>query len=92
MKSHLDPKLIIIAERFRFHRQNQKEGETMAQYLAKLRKVTEHCDFRNNLQEALRDRLVCGIVSVPIQKRLLAKLAESHGNSPRHGGSHKTVQ
>ena len=38
----------------------------MAQYLAELRKLTEHCDFRDNLDEALRDRLVCGIVSVPI--------------------------
>lgn len=35
--------------------------------------MTEHCDFRDNLDEALRDRLVCGIVSVPIQKRLLAE-------------------
>ena len=73
MKSHLDPKPIFIAERFRFHRRNQREGETMAQYLAELRKLTEHCDFRNNLDETLRDRLVCGILRVPIQKRLLAK-------------------
>ena len=45
----------------------------MAQYLAELRKLTEHCDFCNNLDETLRDRLVCGILSVPIQKRLLAE-------------------
>ena len=44
----------------------------MAQYLAELRKLTEHCDFRNNLDKALRGRLVCGILSVPTQKRLLA--------------------
>ena len=43
------------------------------QYLAQLCKLTEHCEFRDNLKEALRDRLVCGILSVPIQKRLLAK-------------------
>ena len=42
------------------------------QYLAQLRRLTEHCEFRDNLKEALRDRLVCGILSVPIQKRLLA--------------------
>ena len=73
MKSHLDPQPIVIAERFQFHCWNQKEGETMAQYLVELHKSTEHCDFRDNLDEALRDRLVCGIVSVPIQKRLLAE-------------------
>ena len=73
MKSYVDPKPIVIAERFRFHRRDQREGETFVQYLAQLRKLTEHCEFRDNLEEALRDRLVCGMLSVPIQKRLLAE-------------------
>ena len=30
-------------------------------------------EFRDNLEEALRDRLVCRMLSVPIQKRLLAE-------------------
>jgi len=72
MKLYVDPKPIAIADRFQFHRCNQKEGETIVQYLTQLRKSTEHCEFRDNL-EALRDRLVCGISSVPIQKRLLAE-------------------
>ena len=67
IKSYLDPKMIVITKRFRFHRRNQREGETMAQYLAEPRKLTEHCNFRD---EMLRDRLVCRILSVPIQKRL----------------------
>ena len=73
MKSYVDPKPIVIAEHFRFHHRNQNEGETLTQYLAQLRKLTEHCEFRDNLEEALRDRLVCGMLSVPIQKRLLAE-------------------
>ena len=59
MKSHLDPKLTVIVECFRFHHLNQKEGETMAQYLAELRKLTEHCDFRDNLEEALSGMWNC---------------------------------
>ena len=27
MRSHLDPKPIVIAERFKFHQRNQREGE-----------------------------------------------------------------
>ena len=69
IKSYLDLKPTVIAERFRFHRQDQKEGETIAQYLAQLCKLTEHCEFRDNLEEPLRDRLVCGIMSISIQKR-----------------------
>ena len=63
MKSCVDPKPIVIAERFQFHHRDQREGETFVQYLAQLRKLTEHCKFRDNLEEALRDRLVCGILS-----------------------------
>ncbi len=45
MKNHLDPKPLVIAERFRFHRRNQEEGESVSQYLAELRKLAERCDF-----------------------------------------------
>ena len=73
LKAHLDPKPLVIAERFKFHRRSQKEGETVAQYLAELRKLAEYCDFKDHREEALRDRLVCGIQSKAIQKRLLAE-------------------
>ena len=73
MKDHLKPKPLVIAEKFKFHRRNQREGETVGQYLAELRKLTEQCNFREYLEEALRDRLVCGLRSEVIQRRLLAK-------------------
>ena len=40
----LNPKLLIIAERFKSHRRNQV---TVAQFVAELRKLVEHCKFRN---------------------------------------------
>ena len=46
MTKHLNPKPIVIAERLKYHRRNQEEGETVAQYLAALRKLSEHCHFR----------------------------------------------
>jgi len=73
MKDHLKPKPLVIAERFKFHRRNQHEGETVAQYLAELRRLTQHCDFKDYLQEALRDRFVCGLRSEVIQRRLLTE-------------------
>ena len=72
-RAHLDSKPIIIAERFKFHRRNQREGESIAQYIAELRKLSEHCNFREFLDQALRDRLVCGLTSEATQKRLLAE-------------------
>ena len=53
LRDHLKPKPLLIAERFRFHRRNQHEGETVAQYLAELRKLTEQCEFQGYLEEAL---------------------------------------
>ena len=41
MKDHLKPKPLIIAERFKFHHRNQREGETVAQYLVELHKLTK---------------------------------------------------
>lgn len=73
LKSHLDPKPLVIAERFKFHRRNQRAGETIAQYLAEQRKLAKHCEFRAYREEALRDRLVCGVSSEAIQKCLLAE-------------------
>ena len=73
MQNHLDPKPLTITERFKFHQRNQKEGETIAQYLAELRKLSQHCEFGDKLDETLRDRLVCGVHSGQIQKRLLAE-------------------
>ena len=63
MLDHLKPKPLVIAERFRFHRRNQTEGEGIAQYMAELRRLADRCKFGNHLEEALRDRLVCGIRS-----------------------------
>ena len=72
LKDHFKPKPVIIAERFHFHRRNQAAGETVAEYLAELRRLATHCEFKDYLSEALRDRLVCGLRSESIQKNLLA--------------------
>ena len=41
-------------------------------YVAELRKLTEHCNFGDYLNDALRDRHVCGIRNENTQKRLLS--------------------
>ena len=52
MKDHLKPKPLVIAKQFKLHFRNQHEGETVAQYLAELRRLTQQCDFKDYLQEA----------------------------------------
>ncbi len=45
VKAHLDPKPLIIAERFRFYQRNQGDSESVAQYMAELRKLADRCEF-----------------------------------------------
>ena len=63
----------VIAERFRFHKRNQGEEETVAQYVAVLKRLSEYCEFGAYLEDALRDRFVCGLKSETVQKRLLTE-------------------
>ena len=38
-----------------------------------LRRLSIHCEFGDYLEQALRDRLVCGLLSQSTQKKLLAE-------------------
>ena len=64
----------MIAERFYFHRRNQSATESIAEYVAELRRLATHCEFGDYLNDALRDRLVCGLSNNSIQKRLLSEV------------------
>ena len=73
LKTHFTPQPIVIAKRFYFHKRNQAANESIADYLAALRQLATHCAFANFLHDALRDRLVCGLHSSAIQRRLLSE-------------------
>ena len=73
LKEHFEPKPIIVAERFYFHQRSQGPTETIAEYIAELRRLAKSCEYGEFLEESLRDRLVCGVRSHAIQKRLLSE-------------------
>ena len=69
LKSHSEPKPLVIAERFQ---RNQHADESIAVFVAELRRLSAYCEF-GDLDDALRDRLVCGLRNESIQKRLLSE-------------------
>ena len=74
LRDHFEPKPSIIAERFKFHKRNQNPGESIATYIAELRRLAARCSFpREYLDDTLRDRFVCGLRSESIQKQLLSE-------------------
>ena len=73
LRLHFEPKRAIIAERFHFYKRDQATGETIADFDAALRKLATHCNFGDTLEDALRDRFVCGLRHEAIQRRLLSE-------------------
>ena len=71
--NHLKPKPLVIAERFKFHQRKQQGSETVSQYLTGQQKLSEHSEFGAFLNDALRDRFVCGLSSLVIQRKLLSE-------------------
>lgn len=69
LQIRLNPKPLVIAERFIFHKRNQSKEESVCE----LRKLSQYCDFKKGLSDALRDRLVCGMHCSSTQKRLLSE-------------------
>ena len=72
LKKHYEPKPLIIAERYIFHQRHQAPGESIAEYVAELRRLASTCKFGDFLDDALRDQLVCGLRSESARRRLLA--------------------
>ena len=56
MTNHAIPKPSVMVERFRFHSRVQQPGETVAKFVAELRRLSEHCAFGTTRNEMLRDR------------------------------------
>ena len=70
LQTHLEPKPVVIAERFQFHQRNQNSGKSVAEYEAELRRLADNCKFGDHLTQSIQDRLVCGLRSENTQKRL----------------------
>ncbi|KAL1476712.1 hypothetical protein MTO96_036303 [Rhipicephalus appendiculatus] len=81
LTAHFTPKPSAIARRFSFHKRSQQPGESIADCVADLRRLSEHCEFGVSLEDLLRDRLVCGVRDEALQRRLLAETALDFKNA-----------
>ena len=58
---HFQPRQLVIAKRFHFHRRALAIGESIAEFDAALCMLTTQCEFGGTLEETLRDWFVCGL-------------------------------
>ena len=75
VEKHHNPEPSATVQRYKFHSRCRQPEETVSQYVAELRRIAEKCQFGDNLESALCDRLVCGIQDSRIQRRLLGEPA-----------------
>ena len=50
---HYEPKPLVISERFNFNKRQQGHNESVAEYVAQLRRLSVHCEFGSFLDDAL---------------------------------------
>ena len=73
MTNHENPKRNPIAERFVFNMRNRKLGESISQYMAEMRRLSQYCEYGDSLECMLPDHLVCGVNHNRTKQRLLSK-------------------
>ena len=69
VKDHFHPKPSVVMERCRFHQAKQKQQESVADFAARLKKLSLNCNFEK-LKVSLHDQLVCGIRDKEIRIKL----------------------
>ncbi|XP_074039513.1 uncharacterized protein [Leptinotarsa decemlineata] len=68
--NHLQPTPSEIAERYKFRQRKQEPSESIACYVAVLKKLSKNCNFGTNLETELRDQVVFGLKNDIIRQRL----------------------
>ena len=67
--------LYSLPKRYKFYTRDQKQDESVSEYIAELRKLSLYCEFKAFLDDALRDKFVCGLKKSNIRRRLLTEKA-----------------
>jgi len=88
---HFIPQRNVIHVRATFHKRNQKEGETIEQYVRVLYELAEHADF-DKKDETIRDRLVVGMRDKEMSQKLQLEGALTLQDAVKKARQHEQVK
>ena len=71
LDGHFQPKLNVVAERYKFRKRSQLPGESVDDYIRELRALASTCNFHDMTDEMIRDQFVERTNSTQIRERLL---------------------
>lgn len=63
MENHFTPKINVFRERNNFYVASQQEGESIADFTARIRNLSTNCNFGNKLEGILIDKFLFGLKS-----------------------------
>lgn len=72
LKNHFSPQTSVIMQRFRFYNLKQN-AEDISTFVVRIKEQASKCSFGQFLDDAIRDKLVCGLTDHQIQNRLLSE-------------------
>ena len=73
LDQHFSVQKNIPFERSVFHQCKQREGESLEQYVTRLRQLAATCDYGPAVDEQIRDQVIAACSSSKLRKRLLAE-------------------
>ncbi|GBM50140.1 hypothetical protein AVEN_63900-1 [Araneus ventricosus] len=65
------PKRNVVVERFIFNQHCQEEGETFDVFVMDLKKLVKSCEFGDQSDSVVHDRIVLGVGDASLQERML---------------------
>ncbi|KAK9751419.1 hypothetical protein QE152_g5050 [Popillia japonica] len=92
LKRHYIPEKTEIGECFTFNKCNQESNQTVAEYIVELRRLANTSKFGALLDEALKDRLVCGLSSETVQNKLLPEVNLTFARACSLAQAHEMVE
>ncbi len=71
LSDHFCPKPLKYAERYKYGQRDQREGESVNDFVASIRKLSINCEYGSFLNDMLIQRLLEGTYHPSIRKRLM---------------------
>ena len=72
-RDYCEPRKNEVFERYKFWQRDQREGKTIDQWVNDLRILLSSCEYEDQKQSNLRDRIVFGVADIRVKERLLCE-------------------
>lgn len=72
-KKHFQPERLVVSERHKFYSRRQKIDESISEYVVEIKHLAATCKFNAFLEDALRDRLISGVLQEELRQKLISQ-------------------